>query len=231
MKATAAFLLGAMFLPASNAFCRDVSPPVAEIKRASSTAPRFGVFYYDHSRSTSATAFEVGGLTMGVINYFTHATPGLEKSSIIERERLAPLIDLTASHASLMQALTRSYGPAASPSIRYGMSQDMSAFMVIAELRLSAEKKMQPITLVYQSNIHEISGKTASEIEMAVADVERRKEQMTGREYRKQLESARSVQRDWPEIYRAHAQYWEDSGGGSPSSRAGAGCGRAGCNG
>ncbi|SDX91228.1 hypothetical protein [Lysobacter enzymogenes] len=170
------------------------------------SGPGLGVFYF-HPADETGDAWSAGGLVGAGLNAFINSTSELKRASLEQRERLASRVDVVAERTALAAALHRADGPARL-SLRYGMSQDMSALMVLAELGPVAAPRARPLRLAYQSPVHELEAKTAQEIEAELAEVERNKAQMSARQYRKAQEQARSPQREWPAIYSAHAQYW-----------------------
>lgn len=175
-----------------------------------SKAPsRLGVFYYAHEKETFGTSMLVGGLVMALIDNAIHSTPELKRLSLSERERLAPLANVGAAHASLLQQTQKLTAQGAIVDVKYGMLQDMSAVIIKAEVRFSgADKKTPPIALVYQSNVHEVQAKTPEQAAELMADIEQNSAGMSKREHRKAIADATSPQWGWPQIYRLHADYW-----------------------
>ncbi|MGO4263287.1 hypothetical protein [Lysobacter sp. TAB13] len=194
---------------AGGAVAQPPAPAAAPILDEVRSRPRLGVYYFDPANNNSEEWGALAGLVGWGINRFINATPALKRASVAERDRIAVKVDVPAERAALLGALRADAAPALLV-LRYGMSQDMSALMVLAELRSPDAPHEKPVRLAYQSPVHELQAKTAQQIQADVADVERRKPELSAREYRKALEQANSPQRDWPAIYRAHAQHWLD---------------------
>lgn len=204
------FLLAALCaVGASAAVAAQPQPAAAPAADELVSQPQLGVFYFHPAGNNDEEWWRVAGFVGLGLNALINSTPELKRASLAERARLAPQVDVAAESAALKTSLHRTDGPAAQLSLRYGMSQDLSALIVLAELRpAAAARGTRPLRLAYQSPVHELQAKTAQEIEAEVAEVERRRPELGASQYRKALSEARSPQREWPAIYRAHADYW-----------------------